>query len=94
MKDIPKHEAPKLKVTRDYDFFEMHNLNRPLHDDPLLLASMKKYGFMPSQPLQCVRNGGTKLKVIRGHHRLNYAKQLGLPVWYIVDDSNTDIFEL
>jgi len=74
--------------------FEMHDRNRPLHEDPRLLASMKKVGFMPSSPIQCVRNGHGKLKVIRGHHRLDYAQRLKLPVFYIVDESKVDIFDL
>jgi hypothetical protein len=94
MSDTSKHEAPKLRCTRDYNIFELNDLNRPLHDDPVLMASMKKHGFMPSQPIQCMRNGSNKLKVVRGHHRLRNAEQLGLPVWYVVDNSNTDIFEL
>jgi len=84
----------ELKSTKNYDMFEMHELNRQQHDDPILLESMKVHGFMPSSPIQCIRNGGGTLKVIRGHHRLDYAKRLGLPVWYVVDESNTDIFAL
>ena len=84
----------KLECTRNYDLFEMHELNRPLHDNPVLLASMKTHGFMPSSPIQCARGGGDTLRVIRGHHRLDYAKRLGLPVYYVVDDSNCDIFDL
>jgi hypothetical protein len=87
-------EKPKLQCTRNYALFEMHECNRPLHDDPTLLASMSKVGFMPSSPIQCVRNGHGTLKVLRGHHRLDIAKRLGLPVWYVVDDSKVDIFEL
>lgn len=87
-------EKPKLQCTRNYALFEMHELNRPLHDDPRLLASMQKTGFMPSSPIQCKRNGHGTLKVVRGHHRLSYAKRLGLPVWFVVDDSKVDIFDL
>jgi len=84
----------ELKSTKNYELFEMHELNRPLHEDKYLYESMSKHGFMPSSPMQCVRNGNNKLKVIRGHHRLHYAKMLGLPVWYIIDESNTDLFDL
>jgi len=84
----------KLECTTNYDLFEMHEFNRPLHDDPVLLESMKTHGFMPSSPIQCVRNGKGKLRVIRGHHRLHYAKRLKLPVYYVVDETNNDIFDL
>lgn len=84
----------RLEVTKDYGIFEMHEFNRPLHKDKLLEESMKAHGFMPSSPIHCVKNGNETLKVIRGHHRLDNAKRLGLPVYYIIDESNKDIFEL
>lgn len=87
-------DKPKLQVTRDYGMFEMHDMNRPLHEDRTLLASMQKVGFMPSSPIQCVRNGNGKLKIVRGHHRLAYARRLGLPIWYVIDSTKTDIFDL
>ena len=85
---------PKLMRTRNYARFDCHENNRKLHKDPVLRQSMEEHGFMPSSPIHCVRNGNSKLKVIRGHHRLMYAKELGLPVYYIIDDTNTNIFEL
>ena len=86
--------APELQCTKDYDLFEMHEFNRPLHEDRVLLGSMKKYGFLPQWPIACERNGSDKLKVISGHHRLFYAKQLDIPVWYVVHDTNIDICEV
>lgn len=86
-------EKPRLLVTKDYSIFHMHPVNRPLREKVLLLTSMKEHGFMPSSPIHCIRNG-KGLKVVRGHHRLDYAKRLKLPVWYIIDESNSDIFDL
>jgi hypothetical protein len=83
-----------LKTTRDYGIFELHPLNREEHEDPALAESMRKHGFMRSGAIHVKPNGSGKLKVIRGHHRLAEAKRQKLPVWYIVDDSNVDIFEL
>lgn len=92
---MSERDSPRLRVTRDYSIFEMHELNRRLHEDRRLLASMKKVGFMPSSPIQCVRSNGIgKLKVVRGHHRLDLAKRLKLPVWYVIDDSKVDVFDL
>lgn len=87
-------KTPQVKKTKNYDMFEMHPCNRPLHKNDPVEASMRRVGFMPSSPLHCVENGGGKLKIIRGHHRFSIAKKLGIPVYYIIDDSNTDIFEL
>ena len=85
---------PRLESTRDYEMFDVHEFNRPLHEDRVLLESMQKNGFMPSSPIHCIQNGNNKLKVIRGHHRLYYAKRLNLPVWYVIDDTTIDIFAL
>lgn len=88
------HDKPKLQFSRDYNLFETHEHNRRQHEDAVLLASMKKFGFMPSSPVQCVRTDGGKLKIIRGHHRFDCAKRLGIGLWYVVDSSNTDLFSL
>jgi len=85
---------PELKCTRDYSLFELHELNRPLHDDPVLFDSMKKHGWMPSSPAQVVSNGNGHFKVVRGHHRLDIAKRLKLAVWYVIDDTNADPWAL
>ena len=84
----------KLEKTTDYSMFQSHELNRPLHKTKLLNNSLLKNGFMPSSPLHCVHNGGGKLKILRGHHRFHLARELKLPVYYVVDDTETDIFEL
>lgn len=86
--------GPKLQVTKTYELFDYHPLNRPLHKDKNLENSMKKVGFMPSSPIQCVKNGAGKLKILRGHHRFDIAKRLGLSVWYVIDETNEDIFDL
>lgn len=88
------HETPKLRCTKDYSLFDTHEHNRRLHGDQALFESMKRHGFMPSSPIQCVRETNGKLRVIRGHNRLDCAKRLGLHVWYVVDDSNTDLYSL
>ena len=93
-KDGLKTMNAKLECTTNYGLFEMHEFNRPLHEDPVLLESMREHGFMPSSPIQCKPNGNGTLKVIRGHHRLHYAKRLKLPVYYVIDTTNTDLLDL
>jgi hypothetical protein len=85
---------PKLECTRDYGLFRINELNRALHESPTLLKSMSEHGFMPSSPIHCVRKKDGTLSVIRGHHRLHYAMRLKLPVYFVVDASNDDLFEL
>lgn len=84
--------SEKLKCTRDYTIFDEHPSNRPLHEDKVLEKSMREHGFMPSSPIQVIQNGNGKLKIIRGHHRFNVARRLGLPIWYVIDDSNVDMY--
>lgn len=79
--------GPKLKVTSDYSIFEMHEHNRPIHEDPILEKSMKDHGFLALFAIACVPLPNGKMKVKKGHHRLYYAKKFRLPVWYIVDTS-------
>lgn len=83
----------KLECTTDYDIFESHSYNRELRDLSLLKSSMIEHGFRPSSAIHVVRNGNNKLKIKRGHHRFAAAKELGLPVWYIVDDDMMSIYE-
>ncbi|MBM4087463.1 MAG: hypothetical protein FJ272_21935 [Planctomycetes bacterium] len=84
---------PKLDSTTEYEVFDLHELNRNLHDSTELEESMRKYGFRPSSPIHVTRNGGGKLKVKRGHNRLAVAMKLKLPVWYIIDDDPMSIYE-
>jgi hypothetical protein len=83
----------ELQKTTNYGLFELHDCNRPKTEDKMLLESMKRYGFMPSGAIH-VRKVGNKLKIIRGHHRFFYAQRLGLPIYYIIDDTDADIFYL
>jgi len=94
MNKTSSQQKPKLECTKNYDIFEMHETNRPVKEKHVLLDSMRKYGFMPSGAIHCYRNGNGKLKIIRGHHRFHYAQRLKLPVYYIVDDTQPDIFGL
>jgi hypothetical protein len=81
-------------MTKDYARFELNACNRNEHRDPALAESMRKYGFLKSGAIHVQRTGGGKLKVIRGHHRLQEAVRQGLPVWYIIEDVDVDLFDL
>lgn len=49
---------------------------------------MKERGFVPSMPIRVVRDG-VYLLIKDGQHRYEAAMELGLPVWYVVDDSDS-----
>lgn len=89
-----KYHSNRLYRTSDYGIFDTHEHNRALHDNPILCESLKKNGFLSSSPIHCVSNGGGKIKVVRGHHRLHYAKKLKIPVWFVVEGQDIDIYEL
>ena len=86
--------APKLQCTRNYELSDAHEYNRPLRDDPYLERSMRERGFMPSSPIHVIRGGDGKLKIVRGHKRFAYAKRLGLAVYYVLDDSASEPWDL
>lgn len=84
----------RLYKTEEYSLFDTHEYNRPIHEDPLLLNSLREHGFMPSSPMHCKENGNGKLKIVRGHHRFHLAKMLKIPVYFILDNTDVDIYDL
>jgi hypothetical protein len=68
--------------TDDYAIFETSPRNRTLHDDPVLVASLQKYGFWPYSPVIVKRNG-EKFRIIAGHNRFAAARNLRIPIWYL-----------
>lgn len=84
----------EIKKTSNYDQFALNEINRPMHDLRALMASMAMHGFIPGCAIHVVRAKGGKLKIVAGHHRFAAAKQLGIPLWYIVDDVEISPIEL
>jgi hypothetical protein len=80
--------------TKKYTMFLPDPGNRPVTlDGPrrkALRKSMQKYGFLAAYPIVCKPEGG-KLVVVDGQARLAVAKELGIPVWYIVVDTDQQI---
>jgi hypothetical protein len=52
---------------------------------------MKLYGFLPSFPIVCHRNGDKHLIVKDGQHRLAIAEELGLPVHFVDETIDFDV---
>lgn len=78
---------PETKHTSDYSLFKMNEHQQPMSATHVnhLVASMEKYGFLPSKPLTVIPSG-MHLRIIDGHHRLAAAKHLGIPAYYVVED--------
>lgn len=86
--------VPKLMHTKNYDLFDLHENNRERKEDRQLLESMKEYGFLHSSPIHVAHNGSNKFRVLRGHHRLECARRLKLPVYFIIDDTPIPLAKL
>lgn len=87
-------QLAKLQHTINYDLFEVSVFNRDLHSIDVLLASMRKHGFIPAKALHCVKNDAGKLAIKDGHHRFEAARKLGIGVYYIVCEDSASIAEL
>lgn len=80
------------RFTKDYSLFAPYELNRKLRPNPVLEASMKKYGFLCSRPVACFRRADGKLEIFDGHHRFMIAKALGIGIWYIIERVPVDLY--
>lgn len=84
-------KTPELQTTSKYDLFVSYEYQREIHPAHVakLIASMKAHGFLPSKPLQVYRRDG-KLHLLDGHHRLNAARLLGIPVYYVIETERSE----
>jgi hypothetical protein len=75
-----------IESTQDYSLFNDHEFQQAMSPAHMkrIMASMQKYGFLPSKPIQVYKKGG-KYYIIDGHHRFYSAKSLGIPVMFVVE---------
>lgn len=87
--------AARLRETKNYELFELHEFNRNVEKINKLEKSMIEYGWVDAYPMHVVMNGSEKLKIKGGHHRFIVAKKLNIPVKYVIcDDNNISIHQL
>lgn len=90
---------PKLQRTRQYGQFSFSSENREVRVAQLkpaharLRKSMERYGFLPAFPIM-VNSINGRFVVKDGQHRLTFAKELGLEVYFVIDDSDIDVAKL
>ena len=77
--------------TLDYDLFVTNILNRDLHNLEPLKAEMVKDGFLTACAIHTCPDGNGKLIIKAGHHRFHAAKELGIPIKYIVSYDKASI---
>lgn len=78
----------KIESTKNYDLFASNPLQRTFTERRVgaIKATMSRDGFWPSHPISVYKEKNGKLTVNFGHHRLAAAKELQLPVLYVVTD--------
>ena len=86
--------SAKIQTTTNYDLFEICSFNRDVRKLDNMRSSMTKHGFIPAYPLHCAQGQRGKLVVKAGHHRLETAKQLKIPVHYVVTQDVASVHEL
>jgi hypothetical protein len=76
-------EKPEIHVTTDYDQFKSLVGNRSIFEPSLrkLIASLEEHNSLPFTPIKVNSN----MEVIDGQHRLMAARQLNLPIYYVIE---------
>lgn len=82
-----------IKETMDYNKFERGIFQRPLRDLTLLKSSMQKNGFKTEYPIIVKSINKNKYEILSGHHRFQAAKELLIPIKYIISDDFNDTLE-
>ena len=86
-------KPPKINVTKTYTLFSRSDENRPLDlkRHRALEQQMQLYGYIPAYPIVCIRDEKGHLVVKDGQHRLAFAEKLGLPVYWVEDETGFDV---
>lgn len=89
----------RLQQTTSYSQFCFAQENRDVDVTHLrpehkrLRESMRRYGFLPSCPIT-VRAVNGRFEILEGQHRFTFARELRLPIWYVIVDVDIDIAEI
>jgi len=75
-----------IRETSVYACFTYNSEQRPINAAHVkdLMSSMETFGFLSSKPVQTYQDG-KKFIIIDGHHRYIAAKNLQIPVLYVVE---------
>jgi len=77
----------KILSTSNYSLFSANPFQRKFKQPKVdsLKAKMAANGFTPSLAISVYRNKSGGLTINTGHHRLAAAKELGIPVLYVIE---------
>jgi hypothetical protein len=78
-----KTQEGAILSTTDYDIFKGVLGNRPIHEPHVdrVRRSIEKKNMLPRNPMKVNQN----MEIIDGQHRLEAAKQLQLPIYYMIE---------
>lgn len=84
---------PQLQSTDKYHLFDYNEEQREIKDYHVknLMASMSKYGYSPSKPIQVYRKG-SRFVIVDGHNRFVAAKNLGISFYYVTEGEDAQEF--
>ena len=89
--------TPKILTSKQYSEFAFFKQNRPIRTSiakyKRLKTSMQKHGWIPSFPAT-VNVIGNKKFLVDGQNRFTAAKELGLPIIYVVVGKKYNIAEI
>jgi hypothetical protein len=89
--------TPKILTSKQYSDFAFFKQNRPIRTSiakyKRLKTSMQKHGWIPSFPAT-VNVIGNKKFLVDGQNRFTAAKELGLPIVYVVVGKKYNIAEI
>lgn len=75
----------KTYKTKDYELFKFLSYNRKVNESHVqkLMKSISKRNMLSGYPIKVTKN----LEIIDGQHRLKAAKNLGVDIYYTVDEN-------
>ena len=90
---MKKSQTPIIQTTKDYSIFSRCDHNRPVKTKGRkgLYNSMKLYGWLPSFPMTVWYDAKGYTLIKDGQHRFEIAKELGIPVFYVLEERDIDI---
>ena len=84
----------QVMETSDYKKFELLPFNRDVARTRRLRASMLQHGWISAYPMYVVKQSNGQLGIKAGHRRFVVARDLGIPVKYVICKDTATIFEL
>lgn len=90
-------EYKTVEITKDYSQFYNSSENRDVNlkskNSRDLRKSLKERGWIPSFPMSVYKNG-KGFKILDGQHRFAIARELGMPVKYVLVEQEFEISEI